>query len=913
MNRSYTCLRYRQRTTILRQKRGANFVSLGGLVENEHSRVSAVGDLGIREAFTRLRDVSPTILGQPGQLQRRQQPAGVDEILQSLFSVKQEEKFKSVKTRYSRICRTNPNGNYIGQPTVENNEDILKRMVYKEKAPLDHIWTQCLKAVESEGSDGFDASTNSEEGRKGSRDIFWDILLQICQRQAKDPLQNTLPASSDVIKIYLKHKLLRNCWTDVIWIQLGALVKHLYQNPCAPFVPGVPDLHPSVLLIEELLNIWAIFVEEEGKKQEISYALLSGANVLDVSDNNLSTATSSISKDTVRTWRGLPSVKIKRIKSTRLKTTLQRRFLFCFPGISYIQANSLGGAAVLTYRSFQRLAENNFLPKSTIEGTKPFIQWVKHITNECGFDSKEAAKSLLRQGVAVDIVVKATASVRVSPVGKKDSINATENPTSGFDLPSPSAEKPTTIRLPLRSTKVTTISRDLSKATERSDMRRAISIWQRFRSQVKNKKARDSMSEEIFIRFLHTFFTLRRPELAVEVWNFMIQSGLVPQQKHWQAMVVGSAKSKDFTSMQQIWSSMKAAGFEPDIKSWTAWIHGLIKCREWQQGLAALEELGHLWKTPKSSQLKLAPSVEPVNATISALLDINKADVVPSVIEWAKMQNIPLATSTFNTMIRPAVRQGNSEEVNRILSKMEAHSCQPDIITFTIIVNGLVSNHSSSFHNQPHETQQRIILDLLTTLERKDLRPTAQTYSTVLDGLLAPNVINVPAARAMLDHMAKRGIRPSPHIYTIILQHHFMADPPDLAAIDSLWHRTRIERAVLDPIFYDRMIEGQASAGQVERMLFFARKAAVAGCSPSWMALLAVLRELARQGEWDFARELVADVEDRKLGLLRHGEGAKVGRDWFWELVGSLREAGSLKGQERDADGEGERDGHDGW
>lgn len=88
--------------------------------------------------------------------------------------------------------------------------------------------------------------------------------------------------------------------------------------------------------------------------------------------------------------------------------------------------------------------------------------------------------------------------------------------------------------------------------------------------------------------------------------------------------------------------------------------------------------------------------------------------------------------------------------------------------------------------------------------------------------------------------------------------------------------------------------------GEVEKMLQFVRRAPKEGKSPSWMALLAVLKELVRQQEWVFVKEFVADVSDREEGLLRHGEGSKVGKDWFWELVDDLKGGGVLTEEEED-------------
>jgi len=258
------------------------------------------------------------------------------------------------------------------------------------------------------------------------------------------------------------------------------------------------------------------------------------------------------------------------------------------------------------------------------------------------------------------------------------------------------------------------------------------------------------------------------------------------------------------------------------------------------------------------------------------------------VLSWAKKQNLPLDTQTYNITLRPAVRANNEPKIQSILQSMQAAACPPDIATFTIMLNGLLSNPSSPFHTKPHPEQQSAVFAILHGMERSGLKANTYTYSTILDGLLDPKILNVTAARAVMEHMTKNNIKPSPHVYTILTTHYFTLTPPDLTAIDSLLHRVVLEKTPLDPIFWDRMIEHYARVGETEKMLLILRRMPQEGQSPGWMALLACLRVLVEQREWEAVRDLLTDVEDVR-GVLRHGSGPWMGKDAFWELVGEVR------------------------
>ncbi|KAK4693946.1 hypothetical protein P7C71_g3548, partial [Lecanoromycetidae sp. Uapishka_2] len=273
--------------------------------------------------------------------------------------------------------------------------------------------------------------------------------------------------------------------------------------------------------------------------------------------------------------------------------------------------------------------------------------------------------------------------------------------------------------------------------------------------------------------------------------------------------------------------------------------------------------------------------MEPVHAVLSALILTQRSEHNPTVIAWAESQGLQLTTYTFNILLRPLVRSGNQEHIASHLAQMQSHDCPPDVITFTIILNGLVSNPTSTFHSLSPPEQEHTILAMLSEMESHSIPSNTRTYSTLLNGLVgktdpkkaAQTIPNIPAARTILAHMAKRIIAPSPHIYTILITHYFSLTPPDLPAIDSLWASIRHggQLSNLDPIFYDRLIEGYANIDEYEKALAFLRRMPEQGKTPGWFALSKLVQSLSRVGEWELCEQLVHDVEDVESGLFRHG------------------------------------------
>lgn len=877
-------------------------MSLGGLVNSDHGNGTVSGSQRTTNAALSIQEKRPPKRQKPlPQLpyqQKSSQPTGVDRILEGLFSSNQQQRSGILKLRYSGTSIAPSPRTSISAIPEENELEILNRMLYTEKASLENLWSQCQKVIQSKARESTAARDSKEHDTSSKRDIFRELLIAICRSRSQEPFRSSLPAPSTVIKTYLKHKLMRYWWDNVLWIQIGVLVDWNHRVIKATRTADVPATENAVRLFNDILGVWEIFLDcHRDQKPILSFQTEPKSS----SDHDLSSSlmpSIPVSGSKTIEWRGLPAYTDPKHESANLPADVSHRFVYYLPRHpNNRQISRIAGAAVLTYDCFQSLKANSSLPQSILEYARPFVQFIEHIIRGGKLDRQTSSECLLGQGISLEIVDDLLTGWGPKPATMKESPIPVELPQEKSIVQDNSAWK---------QSHLISVSKDLTRAIDRSDVGQAITLWRNFVSRPKPNDLKEEELQPVILQFLSAFFNLRRPEQSVEVWNHMVKLGHQPSQKHWHAMILGCANAKDLLSMQGIWANMKAAGFKPDVKSWTTWIHGLIRCGSWQKGLEALDELGILWKKAStvnkggSDHELLSPSIIPVNAAITALQTTGKANIVPSVLKWAKSQSLPLNISTFNIMLRHLILKGELPTINTLLSSMERHGCAPDIATFTIILNGLVSNPNSSFHDQSPADQKTTILSILRDMEQKGLPANAYTYSTILDGLLSPQTPNLPGARAVLDHMAQHNLKPSPHIYTILSGHYFSTVPPDLAALDALWRATRVAKSVLDSVFYDRMIEGYARIGEVEKMLFFVKRAALEGKSPSWVALAAAMRALRAAREWDLVRDLVVDVQDLEEGVLRHGEGGRTGKDRFWRMVDDMVEEGVIEASSKE-------------
>lgn len=816
-----------------------------------------------------------------------------DPQLESLFSNSIRRKDITFDQRAKEINNNVPPVHVVpARKLVDEHIQTLEHMLYKQRVPLVEMWKACQDLLGS----GTWQQMVSDAGRSEDivftgrqLNVFRDILLQVTQKRARFPQRVELPRVATAIRAYRKHNILKYWWDQILWNLVSGYVS------LSPYYSGrAVDRDHSKIVFEEIIEIWRLLINEYGEPARS----LPEDTASKYSSSSLPAPFSSVVGETSKWSRG-PS-KLVDAETRSLPPNISQRFSEYWPRHPghCDQTNRMVVAAVMTFDCLNREQKEGFLKESTMTDSKFLLQCLTPLVHGGRISWDAAIKFLMASDIdqpMAERIVRTWSAIPIILDGAPASDNKPYKPQQPLSVPG---------HIQAASDVASTLGSALRIAKQKGDAAKITRIWHKFQTFVGSGAIEVTHRDELFGQFLSAFFTIRRQAEAVEVWNFMIQIDQQPTLRHWHAMLTGCTAARDLTSMREIWKNILDAGMEPNMKTWTIWIQGLMACGDWQSGMHALEDLGRIWKpaspgpngapSPAKEQAiedQIIPSLTPVRAALTGLAHSNNIDHADTVLSWAKKQNLPLDTQTFNITLRPAVRASDEPKIQSILHSMQAASCPPDIATFTIMLNGLLSNPSSPFHTKPHTEQQSAVFAILHAMERNGLKANTYTYSTILDGLLDPKIWNIAAAQAVMEHMTKHNIKPSPHVYTILITHYFALTPPDLSAIESLLHRVRLEKTPLDPIFRDRLIESYARVGETEKMLLVLRRMPQEGQSPGWMALLACLTVLVEQREWEAVRDLVRDVEDVR-GVLRHGSGPWRGKDAFWELVGEVKREG---------------------
>ena len=904
MHAPYVCLRCcRQLLRWKCQRRNSGFVSLGRLVgRDDDSRKTP------QEAP--LANGNPTPIGNQRrkkrltfaqQYQEQRKPKGVDKVLETLFASNRDNEQALERNRYSRT----PKVQHMKDAAIErsaiewSSADRLRELhnkLLRGTAPLQEIWRDCesllakkwiRKDAMANGVDQklFDYSSTSID-TQANYEPFRDILVAICQKQ-RLVINGRDFAPADAIKKYMKYGVMRHWWHDVLWCQLGNVLRLRYQS--TDDTRGVAPDERIRILLEEILEVWNVYIER--------YKLYPSSVLVPLSGN------SDKMDDKASTSEGFSSSDSKKLRTKPPDETTE--------------------AAAMTARC---------LKAAGMRASLQIMSLFHRFGHAMKRDRSIATTCLLHAGVSSEITEKALEGWESqSSPEPKDILDLTEKPNQsrGSKISMSASQKRHGLDWSDKGLRKRLA--EIEGTSKRLDTISAMDLWSQFQvhREADNSKNSTISIDKLYACFLRLFWALHLHDHAIEVWNHMIKSGCLPNHSHYNAMLIGCMKVKDIDSLQEIWTNMLRSGMTPDADNWTTYIHGLICRHKWEEGFKALESLGQTWKSapplessntaidetagtktaeenqsplePKN-KTPLRPSLAPINAALSALIKIDKPFLIPRVLDWARSHQITLSTMTFNILLRPLVRRGSQASIQAHLQQMADAKCTPDVATFTIILNGLVSNPTSTFHTLPPEAQESTVLSILADMARQGIEPNAFTYSSLLYGLLTPAskelardfTPNVPAARTILAHMVARNLRPAQAIYTILITHYFTRRPlPDLPAISSLWSALRHsgQANTVDYIFLDRMIEGYADADEIEEALKFLKMMPELGRFPGWRALVKVMKAMIRAKEWVWCGELVEDVV-REDGLRRWGHGrSRPGyKEFFWELVKGLRE-----------------------
>ncbi|RYP67302.1 hypothetical protein DL771_007320 [Monosporascus sp. 5C6A] len=397
--------------------------------------------------------------------------------------------------------------------------------------------------------------------------------------------------------------------------------------------------------------------------------------------------------------------------------------------------------------------------------------------------------------------------------------------------------------------------------------------------------------------FINTYMALNQPAKALTAWNMLKKIGLSPTLKTWNAMLDGCKKSRNVNAIRNIWAKLVRTGGQLDVAVWTTLVSGLIESGDLEGGLKALEEMTALWKRGRNDPESRAvrPTIEPVNAALAGLIRQKRMPAAERLLDWAGRQGLEPDIITFNTLLRPMIREERHQDIQRLFATMKKRGIQADAATFTIVLDATLAritppsrSASESELASFKEAQKETVAHVLSQMEAVGLETNLHTYGKMIYLLLQSGGDRATeAVKAVLTHLWEQGYELSPHIYTMLVEHYFSRQPPDLASVGELLLRAQKSRHFakgapeMDRIFYDRVVKGYALADRPATALDLYYRLSEEGYLVTLGTQVELLRVLLRHRLRDEAKGLVDNT--KRHFEEQNGAAGLDANDSFWQ------------------------------
>lgn len=734
------------------------------------------------------------------------------------------------------------------------------------------------------------SATDENFGRAFSFHVRRQLVQKFMLSWLEGDVTDDQPRPSIVLeKCRQSMKYREPLWRETLWSLLGLAIKHILIIPSTVRGPPLDDL------LHEIMTLWTQFRRRYGACRIFEEAKL--VYVMDV-----------------RNWGTFnQSEQMKAIREGHEKD-FTRRFYRFFTKVKRLDFPNADLAALVTFAILRMRMKSAREQYSVSVEHHSFQEFMARLLPYSNIDSKIADYGRILTSHCLSSTDATALVEELKQISTNLGLVFAEQQASL----SPCSEI-TTTEIPHLVTDM--LNKRIGRALEDRNVNRAETLWWEAQTLFGGSDGQNggaSIPLSIYSQFVLTFMALRRPNFAIDVWNTMVKAGIEPNISMWDAMLRGSAIAKDPQALEEMWEKMISSGVKPDAQAWATRIHGLTSSGYWESGIRAFQKMTEDWYLaaknihgesidPTSLQdigQIPKPNTQTLNSLIFGLARGRKHEEVAQAFQWARSLGIQTDAYTFNPLFKIALKQGNAAVATKLLQQMQALGIKPDIATFTMILDSLfrettpldqpldqITNRvpgqlePGTIH-QPSDQQQSAAARIFEEMKRCNIQANAWTFATLINGLLKADG-NIIAAHAVTNYMAANNIPMSSQIYTTLITYHFAETPPDLAAVESLWNRARMDRTVyLDLVFFDRLIEGFARSGEVGRMMTALQHAAKRGKSPGWPAMTEIVRTLDNVGDVARIEEVIASIKAEERG--RDDVRQRTGRQTFWELIGYI-------------------------
>ena len=748
------------------------------------------------------------------------------------------------------------------------NAEILKKMLADNNCPAIDSWSFFLEHFGPGAWKRDVINRHSSPSYLYIRDGSYSgraLLNRIIQARDEGPFSTTLPTFTEVSSVYSQLGILHGQdWADMMFALIARLLEFQKTEP--------KDRTQEEMLVSDLLGCWNVVFCQHGKSEYPA----------------------TVERTASLDWSHVTSISPKEAIQAYKRRGVQGCFSLLVPSLPFHQLKDI---PIIAVASFTLLTQEHLAQKPVVQEAALLVSSLNRTISLLSADLRPTSNAPGLAAASVDEFVNTTWVETRERATRLKSL-----PTA---KPSPLTSHTAT---PIRSTFQ---QRRLQDAFTRRDIHQVDQIWADVANfPVKKEPATNAeqagkpelkgvLSVSLCNQFILIYMALRRPNRAIDVWNHILSKGISPNMSTWDCMLTGCKTSRDAKALEGVWAKMQDLQVQPDAVCWTSRIGGLVECNQFDKAIHALDEMGRLWLAAARRQHgnksidalrgvgdvpgAVKPVTSTVNAAIDGLLKKQRQDDAHRILVWAGKFGIRPDIITYNTLLRSLIRNGQTEEAMALLQQMNGDGLKADVATFTTVLDEMFR-----YPEHTPEKQAEIITNVFADMEAAGIEANLHTYGKIIYFLLECSPGDLTVVDGVLDRMSREGLQPSPYISTMLVEHYFSRQPPDLDAVRFLIDRSRLEPSSVDHIFWDRVIEGYSRVGDTTSAIRILGKVHGGSSRVSWTTLQKLLTSLAQNQEWDVARTLVRNTKIDTGGPLPDNVRGKKDQHRFWRLAAEL-------------------------
>ncbi|KAH0465848.1 hypothetical protein IEQ34_005951 [Dendrobium chrysotoxum] len=200
---------------------------------------------------------------------------------------------------------------------------------------------------------------------------------------------------------------------------------------------------------------------------------------------------------------------------------------------------------------------------------------------------------------------------------------------------------------------------------------------------------------------------------GVRLINKMLDKGLRPGIKEWNAVLVACSKASETSAAVQIFRRMVEHGERPTVLSYGALLSAMEKAKLYDEALRVWE---HMCK------VGVKPNLHAYTILVSVYIGNGMPEMVDSVIKEMRLSNLEPSIITFNAIITGCARNQLSGAAFEWFHRMKVQNIKPNEITYEMLIEAL-----------SQDGKPRLAFEMYLRAINEGLHLSAKAYDAVLE------------------------------------------------------------------------------------------------------------------------------------------------------------------------------------